>query len=149
MRVPEIVYRLARAPASSGPLFELFSRRESASASSTAVSNVITGPPKDKVLVVTNMTVDMDPGAAQSVIRVVFSGVTPGGLVFQIAQVGLVAVADLRTGFDWQGEVAIGGGGIDNTILIADTVYSAGVAANATVLSVFGYVIPRGNIAPF
>jgi len=149
MRVPDLLYRLARAPGSLGPLIELFTKRVDASASSTTVSSNLTGLAKDKILVITNITADLDPGATQAVIRVVIQARTPAGVTFAIAQRGFAAVADLRSGFDWQGEVALGGRGVDVASIFLDGVFDAGVNANATTLSVFGYVIPRGNVAPF
>jgi len=145
--VPDILYRLARAPASTGPLIELFSVRATASSAATTVSANLAGVPIDKILILTNLSIDLAPGAAQSVIRTVLSGQTPGGLIWTIAQLGFVAVADFRQGFNWQGEIAIGGG--TGAALLSDSVFSAGVAANAVTLNAFGYVIPKANVAPF
>ena len=149
MQPTDVLFRLQRPPASSGPLIELYSRRLVASASSTAVGSSVAGVAKDRVLILTNVSIDLDPGATQAVVRCVISGRTPGGVTFAIAQTGFVAVADLRTGFNWAGEVMIGGSGVDNAIVIVDAVYDAGVAANIITINVFGYVVPRGNIAPF
>jgi len=149
MRLPELLYQLARSPASTGPLIELFARRRAQGDTSASVNAPMTGAAKDRVLVLTNVSVDLNPGATQAVERVVISAITPGGLTFAIAQVGFVAVADLRTGFDWQGEVAVGGSGVDETSIIVDAVFDAGVNLNTVVANVYGYVIPRGNIAPF
>lgn len=149
MRLPEILFRLSRAPGSAGPLIELFSRRLVATASSTAVTASLAGPAKDKILVLTNATLGVDPGAAQAFTLLKISGRTPGGLTFQIIEEGQAAVADLRDGLNWEGEIMIGGSGVENTSIIGEGVFDAGVASNKIVLSVFGYVIPRGNIAPF
>jgi len=99
--------------------------------------------------VLTNMALDVVVGATQASNRVTFTGFTPSGLAFGIFREGFAEVADLRRGFNWQGEVMIGGGGIDERILSMSCVYSAGVAANSFTIGIFGYVIPRGNIAPF
>jgi len=149
VRVPEIVYRLARSPGSTGPMIELFSVRGTNSAASTSVSVSLNGPAKDKTLIVTNLSVDINPGALQQIIRMVISGRTPGGVIFGIQQQGFTEVDDFRTGMNWQGEVAIGGGGIARSILIFDSVFDGGANANAITVSAFGYIIPRGNIAPF
>lgn len=149
MRVPDILYRLSRAPGALGPLVELFVRRQETSASATSVSSAITGVPKDKILIVTNLSMDLSPGAAQQIIRCVMSGRTPGGQVFAIKQLGFTEVDAFRTGMNWQGEVSIGGGGTDASILLFDSVWDGGANANQQVVSVFGYVIPRGNVAPF
>ena len=149
MRFPEFLFRLARAPEATGPLIELFAFRVVRASTSTGFGVNIPGPAKDRVIVVTNVSCEVNPGATQAITRIVISGQTPGGLVFQIAQVGFTAVADFRTGFDWQGEVAIGGAGVDGNVIIVDSVWDAGVNANSLIASVFGYVIPRGNIAPF
>jgi len=149
MRVPEIVYQLARSPQSTGPMLELFAARAFSAVASTTVSALINGPPKDRVLVLTNVTVDLNPGATQAITRVVISARTPALFVYAIAQIGFDAVADLRTGFNWQGEVAIGGPGVDIRSIIVDCVFDAGVNTNGVTANAFGYVIPRGNIAPF
>jgi len=146
---PELLFRLARAPASSGPLIELFSVRASSAGAAASHSAPLTGVAKDKVIILQNLSVDMSPGATQAFVRVVFSGRTPAGAIFTIAQRGFTAVADLRSGFDWSGEVAIGGGGVTFASILIDVVFDAGVASNAITSNAFGYVIPRGNIAPF
>jgi len=149
VRVPEIVYRLARDPASSGPLMELFSRRAITTASSASISVSINGPAKDKILVVTNISLDINPGALQQITRAVISGRTPGGVIWLLHSEGFTEVDDFRTGMNWTGEVMIGGGGVDRSILIIDSVFDGGANANAVTVGVFGYIIPRGNIAPF
>ena len=109
----------------------------------------INGPAKDKVLIVTNVSVDLDPGALQQIVRCVLSGRTPGGVIWGIHQEGFTEVDAFRTGMNWQGEVAIGGGGVDRSILIIDSVWDGGANANALTVGVFGYIVPRGNVAPF
>jgi len=149
VRIPELLYQLAREPASSGPLIELFTRRQVDSATNVNVTSVITGPPKDRLLILTNISIDLNPGLTQAVIRAVFNGITPAGVTFGIRETGFTAVADFRQGFSWQGEVAVGGGGVNSNILTILSVFDAGVAENFVAVSVFGYVVPRGNIAPF
>lgn len=149
MRFPELTYLLARDPASSGPLLELFSARATNSASSASVSVSFNGPAKDKVLIVTNISIDLNAGTVQQILRCVISGRTPGGVIWGIHQEGFTEVDAFRTGMNWQGEVAIGGGGVDRSIIIVDSVFDGGANANALTAGVFGYIIPRGNIAPF
>lgn len=149
MRFPELVYQLAQSPASTGPLLELFARRVRVADTSASIPVSINGPAKDKVLVVTNIAVDFSPGAAQQIIRGVFSGRTPGGVIWSLQELGFVEVDGFRTGMSWQGEVAIGGGGVDRSIIIVDGVFDGGVQTNTVTVGVAGYVIPRGNIAPF
>ena len=150
MRFPEFLFRLARAPESTGPLVELFARSADITSNfATSLNLGVNGPAKDKVLVVTNMTVDINPGAAQQILRCVISGQTPGGLIWGIHQEGFTEVDAFRTAMNWAGEVAIGGGGVDRSIVIFDAVFDGNVNNNAITVGVFGYVIPRGNIAPF
>jgi len=149
VKPPDITYRLARPPASSGPLIELFTAHLGASGTSAGLQVLIPGIAMDRVLVLTNVAVVAAPGLTQAPLRIVVEGRTPSGVQFGITRQSVAAVADLRHDLNWSGEVMIGGGGTDTNIIICDTTFDAGVASNSMVISAFGYVIPRGNIAPF
>jgi len=149
MRLPELCYRFLYPKDTSGPTFELDPMQLDTAAAAASQTITFTGPAKDRVFVLTNVQMDLTPGATQSAIRALLSGITPGGLAFNIVQESFLVDADERRQLNWQGEVMIGGSGVENTILTAIGQFSAGVASNALGVAVFGYVIPRGNIAPF
>jgi len=149
VRVPEIVYRLARAPASSGPLLELFSRFDVASATATSVTLTFNGPQKDRLLILTNISLESLPGATQAATRINVTVTTPAGLGYTVALANFLVDADERQSLNWQGELMVGGGGTDSAIITFTGNYDAGVASNQIQVGLFGYVIPRGNVAPF
>jgi len=149
MRAPDITYRFSVPSDTGGPTLELYSRTLTVTASSAEFTATLTGPAKDRALIVTNLNVQAGPGATQSVTRLSLVGSTPAGASVAIETDMPTAVADIRRNLNWQGEVMIGGGGVANVILTASVVFSAGVAANFIVISAYGYVIPRGNIAPY
>lgn len=149
MRPPEITYRFSVPSDTAGPTLELYTRNLLVSASAASVTTPLNGPAKDRTLVLTNVSVQAVPGATQSADRMRISITTPGGAGVDLATFNPTAVADIRRDLNWTGEVMIGGAGMDNQIIEANCVFSAGVAANILVINVCGYVIPRGNIAPF
>lgn len=149
MRIPDIAYRFSTAVDTSGPTVELFSRFQSVSASAAAVAVSILGIGMDRVLILTNIAVDLIPGATQGVLRLNVVANTPADLAFTITTEVFPGTADLRGAHVWDGEVMVGGGGVAEEIVNVAATFSAGVAANIAAVGLFGYVIPRGNVAPY
>jgi len=149
MRAPDITYRFSLPIATSGPTLELFAKRTAFSNTNANIVANITGPAKDRIFVLTNLNLELIPGATQSVVRGRVDGRTPGGLVFSIANIHFAGTADERQEINWQGEIYIGGAGMDIEILLGAAQFSAGVASNTIEISAAGFVIPRGNVAPY
>lgn len=149
MRAPEISYRFTTAVNTAGPTLELFSRSVTVAAADNEFTADITGPGVDRILCLTNIAVEAIPGGALSVTRMRINAFTPGGLEFAIATDAVPAVASLRQELNWQGEVYIGGAGVTTRILAASVVFSANTSTNNIRISVFGFIIPKGNIAPY
>jgi len=149
VKAPEITYRYIYPKDIAGPTFEIMTRADTLSASSTSLNDDVLGIPKDRTLVLTNVAVHADPGATFSVLDIQIVGFTGAGLVFSIALVEFVAVADQQQTLNWQGEVYLQGRGIDQAILRLHSTYSSGAAANLQSFGLHGIVIPRGNAAAF
>jgi len=149
MRLPEIAYRFLYPKDVSGPTFELESVFLTGSGTAASLTVDMTGVPIDRVLCVTNMQVSFLPGVGGQFLRGAIFGTTPGGVVFNIIQSKFPGTDDLREDINWDGEIYIGGSGIDNPILSALGVKDDAIVSSTVHFSVFGVVIPRGNIAPF
>jgi len=149
MRVPELVYRFLYPKDVAGPTFELCPRTTTTAATSNVILVAFPGPSMDRVLCLTNIFIRADPGATQAAIQLLAFLTTPGGLDVNIAGINPDVSADTIQTLNWSGEIYIGGGGSDSTILTMSGVFDAGVASNSVSASFFGVVIPRGTIAPF
>jgi len=149
MRAPGITYRFNVPTDVAGPTLELFSRNANNADTAVSVAVNLPGVAKDRILFLTNIIMDLIPGATQAVTRASIVITTPAMLAFQISNDAFPVVADLRRGHLWTGDVAVGGGGVEVTTISMTGTFDAGVASNTVSVGVFGYVIPRGNIAPY
>jgi len=149
VRAPEITYRYIYPKDIAGPTFEIMTRANTLSSSSTALNDDVLGIPKDRTLVLTNIAVQANPGAGFSVGDIQIVGFTAAGLVFVISWQEFTAVADLEQSHNWQGEVYLQGRGIGQPIVRIHSAYSSGAAANVQTFGLHGIVIPRGNAGAF
>ncbi|MEE8609034.1 MAG: hypothetical protein V3S55_15630 [Nitrospiraceae bacterium] len=149
MRAPEITYRYLYPKDVAGPTFEVLIRALNFSDTATVVPILFTGIPKDKILVLTNAMLQADPGATQACTRLTLSGFSSAGALFDIAGVSPDANADEVITLNWQGELFLSGGVEGQSVVRANAVYDAGVAANRIDLSFHGIVIPKANVAIF
>lgn len=149
MLTPDLTYSFRQPKDVSGPTFELFSRSATVTDTATAVVFTVTDLPKDRMLVLSNVTVFANPGAGQALSGITVDAVTAARLGFAIARLNPVPLADANIAFNWQGQVFVLGGGADSTLLTVTATFDAGVNANAIVTSVHGVVIPRANASPF
>lgn len=149
MRLPEIAYRFSIPPGQAGPTFELCPRLLNVSGTAAVITANVDGIPKDQVLCLTNLQATFIPGATEAIDRGGFFGTSPSGVVFNIHNEMFAGTADAREEMNWSGEIYIGGGGRDATIVSCVATFDAAVAVGSNIFSIFGVVIPRGNIAPF
>jgi len=146
---PDITYSFRRAKDVSGPTFEILCRRLSSATAAAAQTVVISDLAKDKMLVLSNVSLVGIPGATQGVTNMSFSGVTPGGLIFAIARFNEALVADLNRQLSWAGTIYLTGGGAGVDILTFTANFDAGAASNQILVGVHGVVIPKANAGPF
>jgi len=149
MRVPEITYRFLYPKDVSGPTFELFTEFVQVAGVAAELSLVTRGIAKDKVLCLTNLQLDLRPSGGESALRGACVATTPGGVAINLVQDNFPSDADQRQSINWSGEVYVGGMGAANGSISATGTFSGAVQSGSLFLSVFGVVIPRGNIAPF
>ncbi|MEA3482769.1 MAG: hypothetical protein U9R65_12545 [Pseudomonadota bacterium] len=147
MRVPELVYQFQRPLDAAGPTFELYQRELAATFNGVQVRAALSNVPKDRVLVISNVHVRSVRGGVVGITRIVINGTTNAGRVITIKNVDFVPAVGGSANLDWQGEVQLLGGGPLISTIFADTFFDAANAANGTTISVFGIMIPRGNIA--
>jgi len=150
MRAPDVTYRYLYPKDVSGPTFEILSRSFSSGATAAAtITETLTGVPLDRILVLTNATIEGLPGAAQTIDEMVIQGTTQAGLTYNIAVARPLLAATEGATLNWAGEVYIQGGGAGSATIRLSCVFNAGVAANSLFASLSGIVIPRGNAGPF
>lgn len=148
MLTPDLTYAYRQPKDVSGPTFEVMSRQGDESDTATGVTFTLTGLPKDRMLVLSNVCILMIPGATQSVTALSVSATTPAGLVFDISRFNQAAATGSRS-HNWQGEVFLLGGGRGANLLTITATFDAGANSNRLIASIFGVVIPRANAGPF
>jgi len=146
---PEIAYRYIYPKDIAGPTFEILSRLLSTTGAATTLEVNITGIPKDRVLVLGNVTIEGGPGGALVCTALDLRGVTGAGLDFPIKQVTTQLGNSLDQNLIWTGSIFIPGSGEGNNSLRARAFFSAATSTNSLSVGVHGVVIPRGNSAAF
>jgi len=149
MRAPGITYRYSYPRDTAGQTFQPLYRHISDSDTATLVTASFAGIPRDKVLVITNVCVECDPGAGQSCTNIVLRAHAPAGIAFNIAMNFFAAAADESRSLNWDGEIFLVGNARDQINVRAFGIFSSGVAANLTTMSLYGVVIPLANVGPF
>lgn len=138
MRFPEWLYRLLPGDQGSQQLGIVWRENSSSQANATVSATVYTVP-SDKCLVLTNVSMSSDAGAAQLVARQRCMADPPDGSVRYNIFNNRVAVQSGT--FNWQGEVVVPGG----WRVKAETNFDAGAAVNVSEAEIHGYLIPRGT----
>lgn len=149
MDAPDVTYKFLYPKDVSGPTFELESVFNSLTLTAASATFSYLGVAKDRVFIVTAVTISGIPTGTESCIRLNAAGITPGGVVFNFLEENFVAVAAQRQSANWQGAVYIGGSGAQNEIVRISASFSAGVLTKDLRSNIHGIVIPRGNIAPY
>ena len=150
MRFPGITYSFKRPTDVSGPTALILSRHFQISGGGSSLLDFrFSDVPKDRVLVLTNVSVIAQPGLAQHVIEMKIQAFSQGVENFNIDQRLPLQVTDQDEVLNWQGEVYIQGGGPDTDTIRIFTFYNSAVASNAMTLGMHGIIIPRGNLGGF
>jgi len=149
VRAPPITYRYIYPKDVAGPTLEGFVRHRTVVAAATQIEQFVTGIPKDRILVLTNVCMECAPGAAQILENIAVQGFTSAGLQFNIALERPDPTVSADRVLNWTGEVWITGRGEGVNSMRLNSVYDLGVANNTTTFTVFGFIIPRANVAPF
>lgn len=149
MRAPNQAFQFVSNKDVAGQTFEIISRTFGLADTDAGAEFIIDGIPKDKILVLTNVSMQARPGAGQHIVDMAVQGITAAGLIFDIATERPLIDADQSRSLNWQGEVYIIGTGSGNRTVRLVWTYDAGVASNASNAGVHGIVVPRGNSASF
>lgn len=149
MLAPDIAYAFRQPKDISGPTMEVLCRHLDSAASATVIDLLITDLPKDRMLILGNVTMRGSPGATQHVASLQIIGITAAGLEFDIARLTPVLTADLIQTLNWQGGIYLMGGGLDTTTIRVRGVFNSGTNSNSVRTGIHGIVVPRANVSPF
>lgn len=149
MQVPEIAYNFAVPKDTAGPMFEVFVRQLSDAGTASTFTIDVTGIPKDRILVLTNIMGASIPGATQWMTSMNMLGFTAAGLSWNITYQPRPLTADRTELLNWAGTVYLMGPGASETIFRAAFGFNAGVNSNNVSVGLHGIVIPRGNSAQY
>ena len=150
MRFPGIAYSFQRPTDVNTPTALILSRHFQISGGGlTLLEFLFSDLAKDRVLVLTNVSVIAQPGAAQFVREMKIQAFSQGVENFNVDQRLPLGVVDQDEVLNWQGEVYIQGGGPDTDTIRIFTFYNSAVAANAMTVGIHGIIIPRGNLGGF
>jgi len=148
MRAPPQTYQMGEASFRS-PTLELISRDISETASATSVVSSFSELAVDRLLILTNISGKLEPGATQGTTGLIVQGFTGAGAPFNVLRLVFPGTADLDEAFNWQGEVMMRGRGRAMVTFRGTAAFSAGVAANQLEMYFSGYIIPRANVAEY
>lgn len=149
MRAPAITYRFTWPKDTAGPTLEIMSRAGSATVNAATITTTVAGVPIDRILILTNITVNATPAAGVSVSDIQIGAITQAALNFNLNWDEFVAVAGQARTANWEGEVWVQGRGVDVPLVNLFTRFSAAGALNSLSFGLQGLVIPRGNAAAF
>lgn len=150
MRFPGITYAFKRPTDVNSPTALILSRHFQVSGGGLSLLEFLFSDlPKDRVLVLTNVSVVAAPGLAQSVVEIKIQGFSQGVENFNIDQRIPPSTVDIVEVLNWQGEVYIMGGGPGTNTLRVFGFFSAFANSNALTVGVHGIIIPRGNLGGF
>jgi len=147
--VPDIAYRFIYPKDTSGPTMELFAQNFFESDTDASIVININGIPKDRALIISNVTMNGQPGAAQTIDRLTCAMFTHAGVGFNIVDAFPLLAATERAALNWAGEAwALGRGGAETTVRFTAG-FNAGVAINSLGVGVSGFLVPRANLSVF
>lgn len=149
MRFPGIAYSFQRPTDVNTPTALILSRHFQISTSSSLLEFLFSDLAKDRVLVLTNVSVIANPGGAQIVLELAIQAFSQGVENFNIDRREPAADPGINKVLNWQGEIYIQGGGPGTNTLRIFTFYDAPILANSMTVGVHGIIIPRGNLGGF
>jgi len=147
---PGIAYAFQRPTDVSGPTALILSRHFQISGGGLTLLEVFFSDlAKDRVLVLTNVTIQANPGATQAVNQLKVQGLAQGQENFGIDQREPLRTADQNETLNWQGEVYLQGGGPGTDTVRMFAAFNGAANANAITVGLHGIIIPRGNLGGF
>jgi len=149
VRAPDATYVFTSPTDVAGPTFEMLHRQFTATLAGTIITTNLNDFAKDRVLVLTNVSVLALPAATQACEQIRVAVSTQSGLLMDVAIFGDLPIADKPQTLKWDGAVYVLGSGVGNTTVRITTTFDAGVGFNVVNIGIHGIVIPRGNIAAF
>lgn len=149
MRFPGIAYSFQRPTDVAGPTALILSRHAEVASALSVQIFTFGDLAKDRVLVLTNLTVKAKPGAAQFVTEIQVQAFSQGESSFNVAQETPTGIVNQSEVLNWQGEVYIQGGGPATQTINIFTFFNASVTVNTMRLGLHGIIIPRGNLGGF
>jgi len=149
MRPPPLTYIFTTPVDTAGTTLEVVNRTVQISTSNQTLELEELTVPKDKIFILSNVTMDSNPGAAQFTQDMRVEGRTQSGFLFGIANEEFDPAVQDQASLNWSGEVWIHGGGQETFTLRFFTRFSAGANANFMRAEYSGFVIPRGNVGVF
>lgn len=148
MRVPDIAYRFLWPIDTSGPTLETITRNISQASAASILDQTITGIPGDKILVLTNAFIAAEPNGAQGCVEMHMSVFTGAGSETIFAQRFPTTGTGAEEVLNWSGEIWMRGRDPGGASMRFHTTFS-GALANVMRGAIQGFIIPRGNVAPF
>lgn len=149
MRAPDITYGYTAPTDTAGPTFEVVARTIQLSSGALTIDFNELQLPKDRIFVLTNVSMHASPGATQSVALMFVQIRTQTGVLIDIAREDFVLLANQFQNLNWDGEVYVQGGGPPASSLRLFGQFNADANANLLVASYTGIVIPHGNAGAF
>lgn len=149
MRFPGIAYSFMRDTDTAGPTALILSRHLQVSSAAVQLEQFFANLPKDRILVLTNVSVASDPGSGQAISEIAIQGLSQGITNFTVARLLPPITTALNRDLNWQGEVYIQGGGPGTNTVRMFTQFDAGANANLMTVGLHGIIIPRGNMGGF
>jgi len=150
VRFPGITYSFQRPTDTNSPTALILSRHfQISGGGSSLLEFLFSDLSKDRVLVLTNVSVIANPGGAQIVLEMAIQGLSQGQENFNIDRREPAADPGINKVLNWQGEVYIMGGGPGTDTLRIFTFYDSPVVSNAMTVGIHGIIIPRGNLGGF
>jgi len=150
VRFPGITYAFKRPTDTNSPTALILSRHFQVSGGGLSLLEFVFDQlPKDRVLVLTNVSLIAQPGAAQFVREMKIQAFSQGVENYNVDQRLPLGVVDQDEVLNWQGEVYIQGGGPGTDTVRVFAFFNASAAANAITVGLHGIIIPRGNLGGF
>ena len=149
MLAPNIAYSFALPKDVAGPTFEIVNRTVQLSTGLQFIELNELEVPKDRIFILSNVTVEANPGAAQIVQQISVELTTQTGLIIGIAEELPAAAAGQSFTLNWSGEIWNQGGGPEFRCLRFTSTYDLSAASNTMQCNYSGIIIPRGNAGAF
>ena len=149
MRAPGLTYAFTAPTDTAGPTLEIVNRTLQLSAGTVDIELLDLEVPKDRIFILSNVTIDSNPGAGQFTETIRIELRTQTGFLFGVANREFVQTVQDQADLNWSGEVWVPGGGQGTTTIRMFCRFSANANANFLRGEYSGFIIPRGNAGAF